>query len=366
MSIKVLHVAEVLKGGTSSYIQEVLDYQSTTFTPGNVSVIGPKSQMHFLNKSEVVSFSPYSDTTSRLKNIVALGAHSLDVLKKSNVDIVHIHGTFAGVAVRLALLFKPNKPKIIYCSHGWAFDRVSSSWKNKLIGWVERGLSILCDKIICISQHDYYSAIAHGISPRKLQIIKNGIADNNPTKSNQGHSISWPENKFKFLFIGRFDTQKGVDLFFEAMRKLGDSAYAIVIGDQSVGDALIPTPPQNIHLTGWLPREVIPAYLDSCDVFVMPSRWEGFGLSALEAMRASKPVIASNVGGLPELIENGMNGYLVKPNDVDALFFAMTKIMVDDVVKMGLASRTRYETFFTSNHLNTSIVDAYYQVLNKK
>lgn len=365
MSTRVLHIAEVLKGGTSSYIQEVIDFQSKTFAQGSVSVIGPKSQMHFLKEHKTISFLPYSDTASRLKNIFALARHTLNVLEDSNVDIVHVHGTFAGVAVRLALVLKLKKPKIIYCSHGWAFDRVSASWKNKIIGWVERGLSLLCDKIICISEHDYQSALSHGISESKLVTIKNGIADCEPCIASTDIKASWPPNTFRFLFIGRFDTQKGVDLFFEAMRKLGGSAYAVVIGDQSVGDASVPTPPENTHLTGWLTREEIPAYLDGCDVFVMPSRWEGFGLSALEAMRASKAVVASNVGGLPELIEDGLNGYLVPPDNAEALFLAMKKIMKSDIEKMGLASRKRYEDLFTSQHLNSSIIDIYHQVLNK-
>lgn len=362
MSIKVLHVAEVLKGGTSSYMQELLNYQVEHLDSSDIFVVGPKSQIsHLTNLSSLNSF-PYNDFPSRLKNIFELGRHVKKILNKHAIDLIHIHGTFAGVAVRLALAFAIKKPKIIYCSHGWAFDRESAPWKNALIGYVEFLLSFLCNRIICISQHDYESARRRYIPDQKLITIKNGIADVPQYELNEV-AVIWPEKRFRFLFAGRFDKQKGVDLFFAAMQQLGEQAFAYVIGAQSLGDDVVFEPPSNVQLTGWLSRDQVSDYMKSCDVFVMPSRWEGFGLSALEAMRASKPVIATQVGGLPELIENGVNGFLIEKNNIEQLTAAMKKIAQLDHDAMGNAGRLKYERLFTSDILNRSILDLYNKVL---
>ena len=150
-----------------------------------------------------------------------------------------------------------------------------------------------------------------------------------------------------------------MDLFVEAMYQIGSKGFAYAIGDASVGDLAKLNLPENVKITGWLPRNVVQSYFETCDVFVMPSRWEGFGLSALEAMRAGRPVIASRVGGLPEIVVDGINGILVTPNSVDELVKAMQSISAQDVVDMGHESRLRFENFFTSERLNLALVDLY-------
>ncbi len=358
-NLLILHVAEILKGGTASYIDELLEYQSGKFGTENIYALLPESQAGYLTNSGKISFHGFKDKSSRLSNVLKIRQKFQQLINKHDFDIVHIHGTFTGFAVRLFFGWKKRRPKFVYCAHGWAFDRECAPWKNRSIGFIERLLSYWTDVIVCISDHDYQSAVRVGIPKEKIITIKNAISRDFKSQGNVG----WPEGKRRFLFAGRFDRQKGMDLFIEAMHQIGSEGFAYAIGDPSVGDVAILNLPENVIFTGWLPRDVVQSYFETCDVFVMPSRWEGFGLSALEAMRAGRPVIASRVGGLPELVTDGVNGILIDPNSVDELVIAMRSISDQDVVVMGNASRQRFENFFTSERLNLALIDLYRKVL---
>ncbi len=351
----ILHVAEILKGGTASYIDELLKYQSDNLGSEHIHALMPESQADFLTNSGKISLHKFNDKSSRLGKVLKIRQNFGQLINSHNFDIVHIHGTFAGIAVRLFFGWKKKRPKLVYCAHGWAFDRESAPWKNRTIGFVERLLSYWSDVIVCISDHDYQSAVRVGIPKEKIVTIKNAIS----RSVESWGDVEWPEGKRRFLFVGRFDRQKGMDLFVEAMHQIGTEGFAYAIGDASVGDLAKLNLPENVKITGWLPRNVVQSYFETCDVFVMPSRWEGFGLSALEAMRAGRPVIASRVGGLPELVVDGNNGILITPNSVDELVKAMQSISAQDVVDMGRESRQRFENFFTSERLNLALVDLY-------
>ena len=359
-NLVILHVSERIKGGTASYLNEVLEYQSDKFGTENIHALLPESQVNGLTNPAKICLHIFKDGSSRVLDAFRLSLKFHQLVKKYDFDIVHIHGTFAGFAVRLLLGWKKQRPKLVYCAHGWAFDRETSAWKNWIIGFIEKLLSYLTDRIICISQHEYRSALRVGIPKEKTVTIINAISREYESEG----SVDWPSGKRRFLFAGRFDQQKGMDVFVEAMRKIGSKGFAYAIGEATESDKVTHKLPENIKITGWLPRNVVQAYFESCDVFVIPSRWEGVPISALEALRAGRALIASRVGGLPELVEDGVNGILVNKNSVDELVAAMQKISDQDVVAMGNASRQRFESFFTSERLNLALIDLYRKVLD--
>jgi glycosyltransferase involved in cell wall biosynthesis len=357
--LKILHVAEILKGGTASYIDELLAFQGLSFGSENIHALLPQSQIGYITHLGSNAIESFEDESSRLIKIFKIRKKLQQLFDKHTFDVIHIHGTFAGLAIRFFFGWKFKRPKFVYCAHGWAFDRESAAWKNWIIGQVEKFLSYVTDIIICISDHDYQSAIRIGIPTKKLITIKNAIASDFVAEGD----VDWPPGKRRFLFAGRFDKQKGMDLFVKAMRQIGDEGFAYAIGDESVGDIAITNLPENIKITGWLTRNEVQTYIKSCEVFVMPSRWEGFGLSALEAMRAGRLVIATRVGGLPELIVDKVSGVLIEPNSVDDLVKAMREISHEEVIEMGKASRQRFESFFTSDKLNVAIIDLYKKLI---
>ncbi|PPD03664.1 MAG: hypothetical protein CTY29_08790 [Methylobacter sp.] len=359
--LHILHVAEILTGGTASYIDELLAYQSRLWGPENITALLPQSRAGFISALPADSLACFDDGCSRIRKILRIRRAFKQLNKQYHFDVVHLHGTFAGLAIRLFFGFSKNRPKLVYCPHGWAFDRNPAALKDELTVLVERLLAHATDRIICVSDHDFTSAMNAGLPRNKLVIIKNAIADKPPSNLR----IDWPPGKKRFLFAGRFDRQKGIDLFVKAMQALGDDSFAYAIGDVSIDNLPISEFPDNIKITGWLPRDQVQAYLQSCDVFVMPSRWEGFGLSALEAMRAGKPVIATCTGALPELVVDGVNGILIRPADLPALTHAMHSLLQADLTAMGKASRLRFEHFFSAEALNQAVIMLYRQLLAK-
>lgn len=358
--LSILHVAEVLKGGTASYINEVLAYQVRCDEIGGLLVLAPYSQRNYLVQYAKVEYHYFDDFPSRLKNIISLAASFRKLYSRQALDIIHIHGTFAGVAVRLVGCWKRKKTKIVYCSHGWAFDRKSKPWKNTAIAYIERALSYLTDRIINISVHDNESALKRGISGNKLVLIKNGISDIPPVTPVA--NSPWPQGKIRLLFAGRFDQQKGVDVLLEALALGGETVHCVVVGDSSTSNIDMTIARNNVTFTGWLPRDELQKYMATCDAFVMPSRWEGFGLSALEAMRAAKPIIASRVGGLPELVADGYNGCLVMPESAVELAAVFAKLNLQDLPAMGLNSRTKYLREFNAEQMNNNIIELYHSI----
>lgn len=354
--LNVLHVAEILKGGIATYLNEILELQSNSDLIHKLAVLAPKSQKEYLNNFPHVKIFYFNDFRLRVLNVLSLYFTFIQIFFRSEFNIVHLHSTFAGFSVRLFYgLFRSSKIKIIYCSHGWAFDRNVAEWKNRLLVHVEKILAFGCDKIICISKHDFLMAKNNNVGSSKLVIVQNSIKNIELPISN----IDWPEEKLRVLFAGRFDRQKGVDIFFSAMSQLQNIVYAYAAGDQSSGDQSYIEPPSNVNLLGWTQHDKLQQYFVSCDVFVIPSRWEGFGLSALEAMRASKPVIASNVGGLPELIEHGVTGYLIPSNSVDDLVNSLKSLTPELCKEMGSNAREKYLKYFTSERLSREILDLY-------
>lgn len=138
---------------------------------------------------------------------------------------------------------------------------------------------------------------------------------------------------FRFGAVGRLDRQKGFDVLIRAMKKVTaefPEARCIIAGEgveRARLEALIAELGlQNSVALPGIERNV-PAFLSAVDCFVMPSRWEGFGIAALEAGAAACPVVASRVDGLPEIIEDGRSGMLVTPDDDTALAEAMLAML---------------------------------------
>jgi glycosyltransferase involved in cell wall biosynthesis len=359
----VLHIAETLRGGIASYFDEILSSQVQTLGHDKVHILVPSSQVNEIRYVPGLGVHVFECSHYRFGNIWKLILAIRLYLRSNTINIVHAHSSFAGIAARVALRGLRRCPRLVYCAHGWAFDRESSNGVKSLFGRIELILSHWADAIICISNHDLHSALTVGISKSRLIVLPNAISASFHLSGN----VNWPNVQHRFLFVGRFDRQKGVDIFIEAMRELGGDTFAYLVGSSVVNEECIKTLPANLAVTGWLARDVVQQYIASAHVIVIPSRWEGFGLTALEAMRASKPVIASNVGGLVELVIEGKTGFLVEPNSVADLVSKMRKCIDGsvDLAQFGLEAHEHFLQHYTADRLNLELFAVYSDVLNK-
>lgn len=155
------------------------------------------------------------------------------------------------------------------------------------------------------------------------------------------------QDKKLFLFLGRIDGEKRVDLLVRTMKQLNRQDIQLAVaGHGAVENSLKHMVDgmglnDRVKFTGFIPAEDVPGLMNSVDVFVMPSEAELLSISTLEAMACGRPVILANALALPELVKDGVNGYLFKPGDVNALASRINS-MADHPERwdeMGIASR---------------------------
>jgi glycosyltransferase involved in cell wall biosynthesis len=340
--VKILHVGEYVNGGVATYLRTLLNgLQKYSNIESYLLISEYKSQKNWENITKKVFYYKYKRSIS---NIFSAIKQIHEVIEKVNPDIIHVHSTWAGLFVRLSYLFRKRKAKIIYQSHGWAFLMDTSKYKKNIYALVERILSIPTDKIINISNYEQNQAIKYGFNKNKMIMIYNGVEDK-VNKSNL--KLNWDRNKINLLFVGRLDRQKGLDLFLDVYNKMElDNVHLYVIGT-SVLDNSLPKNTETVTYLGWVDNKDIDAYYQACDAVIMPSRWEGFGLVAIEAMRNSKPVIASNMGALPELIKNNINGYIFDIKNDKVLKEILLNINKNELQVLGKQARLIYLKNFT-------------------
>jgi glycosyltransferase involved in cell wall biosynthesis len=161
------------------------------------------------------------------------------------------------------------------------------------------------------------------------------------------------------------DSYKGVDHVIQALPAVLSAvpdAYYVVVGD---GDdrgrleslAVDAKVRDHVLFVGTKVGEELAGYYHACDVFVMPSRSEGFGVVFLEAMSHGKPVLAANSGGAPEVVEDGVTGLLVEYGDVPTLARSLARLLTDreDRQRMGEAGRHRVDAQYTFEHFRTRL-----------
>lgn len=339
-ALKVLHVAETIRGGIATYLNELHPHQRASFGRGNVHYIVPSDHRDDLVNFEDAEVSVFQRAGRSVPGLLRMALVTLEQIRRVQPDIVHIHSTFAGLVIRPMLLLKRGGPRVVYCPHGWAFSRETSQLSHRTTKLVELVLAKITDRIICISGDEQNEAINAGIASERLTLVYNGISADRP--ASHTHSVVWPSQKTRLLFIGRLDRQKGYDLLVEAARQLGETVDVRVIGSSVIGKHEDMELPPNVTLLGWMNRPQIEAHLEAADLVAIPSRWEAFGLVALEAMRAAKPIVAFRIGALPEIVEDGVTGILSSPVSVASLVDG-----IDRAVKLDLSAtgRSGYERF---------------------
>lgn len=359
----ILHVAETVKGGIATYINNFFDAQNTNDN-FRMILISPFSQKDEIKANPHITTLYYKDYSNRLLNSLLVCLKTLFAIKKYKPKIVHLHSFFAGVFLRPILLFF--KIKIIYCPHGWSFDRDSSFLSKKVSIFIETILALIDQKIICISDHERNIAIKKGISKENLLTIKNAIPvsffQNKLTKE-----IIWPENRLKILFVGRLDKQKGIDILLDAVYRIERKIHVIVVGSDVLSDSKnIPKYSkklENVDFVGWKNQNELLEYYHSADLIVIPSRWEGFGLVAIEAMSCKLPVIASRVGGLAEIIIDRETGRLFDPNSFKSLRKIINEVSNEELKNMSEQSFKRVRDFYDISRLNEEMNTLYLRLI---
>ncbi|MET1754401.1 glycosyltransferase [Novosphingobium sp. RD2P27] len=356
--MRILHVAESVKGGCGTYLDQLVGAQLADSAIQNVHAIVPDAHVSQLANIPLERLTLFRSQGRSPASLMALWRAVQQVTQTFRPDCVHLHSTFAGAIGRLGFASRRPRPSIVYCAHGWAFDMEGSAARRTIMASAERALAFGCEGIIAISGHERRRAIEVGIAPERIVTVLNGIVDLPPPPPPRPGSVR------KVLFIGRLDRQKGIDVLLSAIDGLHDRVSLRIIGASVVGDqALTHSPRAGVDLLGWCDEAGIQEELAWADCVVVPSRWEGFGLVAVEAMRAGRAVIASKAGGLPEVIEDGVTGWLVRPEDPAELRSVLLSLSHAQLVDAGAAGRQRFVRRFTIDRTTTALNAVYTQAI---
>ena len=311
-----------------------------------------------------------------VRAILDLSAH----LTRKPYHVVHTHNSKAGFVGRLSAKLA-RVPVIVHTVHGFAFHQQEPPWRQFLFRNLERLASHWCDKMIFISQPLVDWASKEKIScPGKMAIIYSGIEMDRfhpvSEEEKKGLREKWGlgEHDAVIGIVSKLWEGKGHDLLiraFKEIRKEKQHARLVIVGEGYLMEALKTQVRQlelsdGVIFTGFL--EDVSRIIATFDVAALPSYFEGMGRVLLEAMAMEKPVVGTRVGGIPDLIEEGLNGYLVNPGNERELASALLSILNDRglATQMGKAGRKKMTDRFSAGMMVRSIEMVYTELLKRK
>lgn len=310
------------------------------------------------------------DISEDLKTLFTL----FRICRRHKFDIMHAHSSKAGFLGRIAAYFA-RVPVIIFSVHGFAFNPEISPPRKKIYKLLEYLAGKVSRKVICVSRADLDQSINEGIlSARRVLQIANGV---DVGKFKHKHSeqlrkeLGIPLGALVIGMVARLIPEKGQAIAIEAFSKIAHDypkSYLLLIGDgparqdyeqlaRSLGLA------ERVLITGY--RTDIPEILAALDVFVFTSQFEAMPYAVLEAMASKKPVVASAVGGITEVITDGESGYLTKPDDSSVVAEKLRILLGNPELRtrMGEKAHDRIVTHFNLEQTVQQTVSVYQQML---
>jgi len=350
----ILHISETIKGGIASYLDEVGALQIDEFGLHGVRFVIPRNSLKELPSIPEECLIPVDYDGRTIANLCSYTIQIFNILKSNRFSLIHAHSTFAGFVTRLLRAGRVFRSPVLYCAHGWSFIMDVSERRKRAYAIVERVLAHFTEAIINISQFEHDSALLVGLPADKCHLILSGVG---PTR--QQRRLVLPASRINLLFAGRLDYAKGADILLEAMKRLSRQDIHLYMAGEAVLDACAVADAENVTMLGWLSREELDAYYAAVDALVMPSRWEGFGLSAIEAMRQSTAVIASDRGALPEIVVPGVTGLIVPGDDPQTLADLLEGLDKARLRQWGKAGFERQQALFSSSRVHSQLCEIY-------
>jgi glycosyltransferase involved in cell wall biosynthesis len=289
--------------------------------------------------------------------------------------IVHSHGARSNVYTRLAARYA-GVPVVVSTVHNSLFDYEVAGWRRALYVLAERVTSPLADRVVAVSQ-----AIARDLVERyridaaRTVVVHNGIDAWAFRPARDAATVRAemrvPRGRRVIVMAGRMTPQKGWDVLLEAAARLTavrDDLFWLLVGDGPLRAALTRRAGDlGVRACFAGARADMADVLGCADVVVLASRSEGLPFTLLEAMALGKPVVATRVGGVPEVVEDGRSGRLVPPQDPAALASAVAAVLAaPDAVAMGARGRARVETAFTLDAMVRGIERVYATALHAR
>jgi glycosyltransferase involved in cell wall biosynthesis len=302
------------------------------------------------------------------------------LIKREKFAIVHTHTSKAGILGRLAARMA-GVPLVVHTPHGHIFSSYFSSIETRVFIWLERIWAIFTDRIITLTEGCKRDHVRlHIARPEKFVTIPSGV---DPQRFSN-HDPALPQHirerlklPLKGRIIGtvaRLDPIKGIPYLLEAVKRLiprHPDIHCVIVGDGVLRREL----ECFVQRLGLQPRvtflglqDDVPQLLSLMDVFVLPSLNEGMGRVLVEAGLMAKPIVATNVSGIPDLVTHDYTGILVAPKDSQALAEGIREMLEDSVKaqRLGQQARMRMLAGFTVQDMVAKIDALYKEVAREK
>jgi glycosyltransferase involved in cell wall biosynthesis len=312
----------------------------------------------------------------------------VQVVRELDIDILNWHGYHYLSAAWLPLVKRRLKIPCVLTVIG--FPGVTWHYPVKAIDYISRvyayslGKIILksADRVIIDSPHNAIGASKLGLPAEKLEYIPWGVDTElfrpMPERRRETRaSLGFKEDDFVVGYCGRLSPVKGIDALLETMKLLSeysDKVRLLVIGGGGEGlggdtyekkaRALLG---DRVVMTGWVKPEQVPVYWQAADVAVQPSLAEGGPLGTMESAACGLPVVASRTGGLQDMVDDGVTGFLIKPGDAGELGQKIKIFMENPNLRkeMGTASRNYIIKNFGWDEITEKYVKLYASLMKR-
>ena len=356
----MITLAEV--GGAQSYVAALLpaladryDVVLAAHGEGPLRVAATRVGVRFVALEHVRRpIQPFRDVAGLVELI--------RLFRRERPQIVHASSSKAGILGRLAAS-ATRVPVRFFTVHGWAFSAYSGL-SSFLYRVSDRLMSPLTTVTICVSEKELAAGLeARTCRPERSVVIHNAVDVSAALRSRHDRPVP------RLIAVGRLKAPKDFLTLVRSLAALPDRAFeALIVGDGPDRDE-VAAEIQRLGLEGRVQlageRTDVPTLLADSDIFVLSSRSEGLPVSVLEAMAAELPVVASDVGGLAELVLDGETGLLVPSGDPAALAEAVGRLLDDHELrkKLGAAGRARAEASFDLAEFRRAHVELYHRQL---
>lgn len=287
--------------------------------------------------------------------------HLLSIVKHAQVDVVHTHLSKAGILGRLAAHLS-GVPAIVHTYHGDVLDGYFSPLKSRAFLWAERMAGRVTHRFICVSEALKTRFLDYHLGPAgAFCAIPNGIDidafGNVPRPTHAGFCVG---TLAMFYPIKRLDLF--VEMAFHIRQRRKDVRFVIAGGgrEEQALHALAQARGAPVEFLGICENPL--SFFADLDAFVLCSDYEGAGMSVMEAMAAGVPVVATRVGGVPEMVRDGQTGLLVNPGNADVLAHAVCALLDNADLRrtMGQQARACAQAHFSHKKM-VDALDALYR-----
>ncbi|HXA93977.1 MAG TPA: glycogen synthase [Candidatus Dormibacteraeota bacterium] len=291
-------------------------------------------------------------------------------------DVVHTHTWYVGLGG--VLVRSVHGVPLVVTLHSleplrpWKVDQLGSGYL--VSSWAEREAVEQADRVIAVSAQMRADILANfRVDPDRVVVIHNGVDAQAFARTARRDALDrYGVREPYVLFVGRISEQKGIFQLLAAARALPEGVPLVLCASspdtpelKTRLEAAVADRPDVRWINAMLPVDEVVQLYSHAAVFVCPSVYEPFGLINLEAMACGTPVVASRVGGIPEVVVDGETGLLVEPGDVTALAQALGRILTDPALaaRMGQAGRRRVEAYFSWDRIADRTLAVYQEAI---